>query len=212
MNDLAGRLPNRSVVAWALAFTAGLVWSGWRPHDGTVWLLEVLPGVAVAAVLAGTRPWFRFTPLVYAFLLAHIFLLFVGAHYTYAEVPAFERLSEWMGWQRNYFDKLAHFGQGFVPALVFRELFLRFRVVNGAAWRFVLVAAACLAVSAGYELFEWWVALAMGESAAAFLGTQGDPWDTQSDMAVALLGALLAQWWLAGWQDRQIRRLKGSAA
>lgn len=209
MSARGERLPNRFEAAWTLAFGAGLVWSGWQPHDATIWFLEVLPGLAAAGLLAATRPWFRFTPLVYGLLLAQIFLLFIGGHYTYAEVPLFERLSEWMGWQRNYFDKLAHFAQGFVPALVFRELFIRFRVVNGTVWRFFLVAAACLAVSAGYELFEWWVALAMGESADAFLATQGDRWDTQSDMAMALIGAVLAQWWLARPQDAQIARLTG---
>jgi len=169
--------------------------------------LEALPALAAAAILAVTYRSFRLTPLVYQLILIHCLILLVGAHYTYAEVPLFDWIQEYYQHQRNNFDKVGHFAQGFVPALVARELLIRFQVVNGRYWRDFLTVCFCLAVSAFYELIEWWVALASGEEAVAFLATQGDVWDTQSDMALALLGAMLGLWLLAAYHDRQLHEV-----
>ena len=137
----------------------------------------------------------------------HCLILFLGAHYTYAEVETFKFVRDFFGWQRNNYDKVGHFAQGFVPAIVAREVLIRHRVVNGRAWLNLFVISICLAFSALYELFEWGVAAATGDSAESFLGTQGYMWDTQSDMAMALLGACLALIFLAKLHDRQLRLL-----
>ena len=133
---------------------------------------------------------FPLTRLAYMLILGHCIILMIGGHYTYAEVPLFDYFKDIFGWTRNYYDKVGHFAQGFIPAIIVREIVIRKEIVNGAGWQFVFITAFCLGVSAFYELIEWWVALASGESAEAFLGTQGDSWDTQSDMAFALLGAM----------------------
>jgi putative membrane protein len=153
-------------------------------------------------VLAATYNSFRLTPLLYALILAHCIVLMIGGHYTYAEVPLFDNL---FGAERNNYDKIGHFFQGFVPALIAREILIRKRVVNGTAWRTLFVITICLAFSAFYELIEWWVALAVGGDAIAFLGTQGYVWDTQSDMALALLGAITALLLLSGVHDKQLK-------
>ena len=181
------------------------IWSGIQPKDLFTWMLEVAPAVIGALVLAATYHSFRLTPLLYAFILAHCVVLMVGGHYTYAEVPLFDNL---FGAQRNNYDKVGHFFQGLVPALLAREILLRRQVVNGRAWLNVIIVAICLAFSAFYELIEWWVALATGGNAEAFLGTQGYVWDTQSDMALALLGALCCLVFLSGPHDRQLDRLR----
>ena len=177
------------------------IWSAIQPKDLFTWLLEVAPAVIGALVLAATYHSFRLTPLLYALILAHCVVLMVGGHYTYAEVPLFDNL---FGAQRNNYDKVGHFFQGLVPALLAREILLRKEVVNGRAWLNVIIVAICLAFSAFYELIEWWVALATGGSAQAFLGTQGYVWDTQSDMALALLGALFCLVFLSRPHDRQL--------
>jgi putative membrane protein len=191
--------------AWITVFLAVLVWSAIRPHDYPTWLLEVAPALIGAAVLWHTRESFPLTPLVYLLILVHCIILMIGGHYTYAEVPAFDWISDLLGHQRNNYDKLGHFAQGFVPALVAREIVIRKRVFNNNAWRDFFVVCFCLAFSAFYELVEWWVALLSEEAAEAFLGTQGYIWDTQSDMALALLGAVLALLLLGHLHDRQMQ-------
>ncbi|MDD5329146.1 MAG: DUF2238 domain-containing protein [Sulfuricella sp.] len=190
--------------AWLLVFFAALSWSAVNPKDTLTWFLEVFPALLAAALLWGTRRRFRFTPLAYSLILVHCVILMVGGHYTYAEVPLFDQLKDVFGWQRNNYDKLGHFAQGFVPAIAAREILIRNAVVASGNWRFFIVSSICLAISALYELIEWAVALASGEAASAFLGTQGDIWDTQSDMAFALAGAVIAQIALGRMHDRQI--------
>ncbi len=185
------------------------VWSAVAPTDRLTWLLEVLPAALGALLLAATYQRFPLTPLLYLLILLHAIVLMVGGHYTYAQVPLFDSLGEWFGWQRNNYDKLGHFMQGFVPALIAREILIRKQVVQGAAWRNTFIISFCLALSAFYELIEWWVALFSGQAAEAFLGTQSYVWDTQSDMGWALLGALAALMCCARLHDRQLRSLQG---
>jgi putative membrane protein len=192
---------------WIAVFTAVLIWSAIEPRDYFTWFLEVLPVVIGAVVLAATYRSFRLTTLLYVCILAHCIILMVGGHYTYAEVPLFDYLKPVFGFERNNYDKLGHFAQGFVPALIARELLIRKAVVNGKAWLHFLVICFCLAFSAFYELIEWWVALASGAGAEAFLGTQGYVWDTQSDMGYALLGAIGALLLLSRYHDGQIKKL-----
>ncbi|OOY43606.1 hypothetical protein BOV91_03545, partial [Solemya velum gill symbiont] len=147
------------------------------------------------------------TPMVYLLILVHSIILMVGGHYTYAQNPLFEWLQAPMGWERNNYDKLGHLAQGFIPAMIARELLLRLKVVQGRGWLVFVVICFCLALSAFYELIEWWVALASDEAAEAFLGTQGYVWDTQSDMAWALSGAILSLLLLSRLHDRQLAQL-----
>jgi putative membrane protein len=195
------------VLPWLLIYFAVLLWSAIGPKDRFTWFLEVLPALIGVAVLAATWRRFRLTPLAYLLILIHCLILMVGGHYTYAEVPLFDWLRETTGGARNNYDKLGHFAQGFVPAMIARELLLRLEVVKGRRWMNFLVVCICLALSAFYELIEWWVALASGEGAEAFLGTQGYIWDTQSDMALALAGAILALALLSRLHDRQLAPL-----
>ena len=188
-------------------FGSCLVWSGIAPKDQLTWVLEVLPAVIGAVVLAVTYRSFRLTPLVYLLILIHCIILMVGGHYTYAEVPLFDYLGDLVGSVRNNYDKLGHFAQGFVPALIAREIIIRKNVVRGKNWQFVFVVSFCLAFSAFYELIEWWVALASGAGAEAFLGTQGYIWDTQSDMGMALLGAIIGLLCLSRLHDRQLEKI-----
>ncbi|MBA3544535.1 MAG: DUF2238 domain-containing protein [Chthoniobacterales bacterium] len=192
-----------------LLFLTALVflWSAWRPYDRVTWWLEVAPGLIGAALLILTYGHFRFTTLVYTLIALHVMLLCVGGHYTYAKVPFFDWIQPYFGWHRNYFDRLGHFMQGFVPALITRELFVRLRVVTSSGWRFFIVILICMGISALYELLEWATALISGEAATAFLGTQGDIWDTQEDMFMALIGATCALVLFSRWQDRQMRQL-----
>ncbi|MCS3903413.1 putative membrane protein [Methylohalomonas lacus] len=194
--------------AWLLVFVGVLVWSGIAPHDRITWLLEVLPAILGLLIILLTRRSFPLTPLLYWLILGHAVILMIGGHYTYARVPLFEWLQPIMGWERNNYDKLGHLAQGFVPAIIARELLLRFQVINGRYWRGFMIVCVCLALSAFYELIEWWVALLSEEAADSFLGTQGYVWDTQSDMAWALIGALLALGLLGRWHDRQLVRLE----
>jgi len=205
-------LYNAAVSIWLLIYLGVLAWSAIEPRDYFTWFLEVVPALVALPVLAVTRRRFPLTPLVYVLILCHALILMVGGHYTYAEVPLFDWLREPMGWQRNNFDKLGHLAQGLVPAMVARELLLRLNVVNGAGWRTFFIICFCLALSAFYELVEWWAALATGDSAEAFLGIQGYTWDTQSDMLYALVGALVALTFLARLHDAQLRRLAGARA
>jgi len=182
-----------------------LVWSAIEPKDLYTWILEVLPALIGLALMAWTWNSFRLTPLLYFFILLHCIVLMVGGHYTYAEVPLFDNL---FGFERNNYDKVGHFFQGFVPALLAREILVRKQVVNGNAWRNLYIVSVCLAFSAFYELIEWWVALASGEDAEAFLGTQGYAWDTQSDMGLALFGAIVSLALLSKLHDTQLDGLR----
>ncbi len=194
-------------IAWIITFFVVLVWSGIAPKDYPTWALEVSPAVIGLIVLAATYRSFPLTSLLYALILVHCIVLMVGGHYTYAEVPLFEYLKPILGFERNNFDKLGHFLQGFVPALITREILIRKAVIATARWRNFFIVCFCLAFSAFYELIEWLVAIVSGIGADAFLGTQGYVWDTQSDMAFALAGATVALALLGGIHDRQMRKL-----
>ena len=191
---------------WISLFLLVLAWSAFEPRDTVTWALEVSPAVIALIVLAATYRSFPLTPLLYWLVLAHCIVLMVGGHYTYAEGPWFEP-HDAAG--RNNFDKLGHFMQGFVPALAAREILIRLAVVPVAGWRNFFIVCFALAVSALYELIEWAVALLSKEAADAFLGTQGYAWDTQSDMAFALLGAVAALLVLGRLHDRQLRSFLG---
>ena len=189
-------------------WAAVLTWSAIRPHDYFIWFLEVVPALIGVAVLVATRRRFRFTPLTYAVILLHCVVLFVGGHYTYAEVPAFIWLKDALHQSRNNYDKVGHFMQGFAPALIAREVYQRRQIVKPGGWLAFLTVCTCMAISALYELIEWAVAVSTGEGAEAFLGTQGYVWDTQSDMLYATIGALIAVLLFGGWQNRQIAALE----
>ena len=178
----------------------------WEVHPFT-WFLETLPAMIGFVVLAATYNSFRLTSLAYAFILVHCIILMVGGHYTYAEVPLFDDIAQWMGSSRNNYDKVGHFAQGFVPALIAREILIRKAVIATPVWRNFLIVCFCLAFSAFYELIEWWVAAASGDSAEAFLGTHGYVWDTQSDMMMALIGAISSLVVLGRWHDQQLKGL-----
>ena len=192
---------------WLAIFFLVLGWSAWQPHDYPTWWLEVMPALIALLVLALTRKRFPLTHLAYWLILVHSVILMVGGHYTYAEVPVGEWVREWSGGTRNNYDKLGHLAQGFIPAIVIREILIRNSVVVVRAWLSFIVVSICLAISAFYELIDWWVALLSEEAADSFLGTQGYVWDTQSDMFLALLGAIFALFIFSGNHDRQIRRL-----
>ncbi|MEA3277512.1 MAG: DUF2238 domain-containing protein [Pseudomonadota bacterium] len=197
-------------ILWTGLFLAVFVWSAISPKDYFTWFLEVLPAVVGLVLVAATYRRFPLAPLSYTLILIHCVILMVGGHYTYAEVPLFDWLREVFGWERNNYDKLGHFAQGFVPAILAREILIRNRVVNGTRWRDFLTLCICLAISAVYEMLEWWVAVGTGESAEAFLALQGYSWDTQSDMALALVGAILALMLLSRPHDRQLERLEAT--
>jgi putative membrane protein len=186
----------------------GLVWSGIGPHDRATWLLEVAPVLIAMPLLWVTHVRFPLTPLAYALIALHAVILMLGGHYTYARVPLGDWVRDAFDLARNHYDRLGHVAQGFVPAIVAREILLRQTSLRPGAWLFTLVAATCLAISACYEFLEWWTALLVGGAAEAFLATQGDVWDTQWDMFLALCGALAAQLLLARWHDRQLARLR----
>jgi putative membrane protein len=188
---------------------AALIVSGIAPRDRTTWWLEVFPVLLGAPILLATAARFPLTPLVYTLLAMHALILMLGGHYTYAEVPLGFWVRDALGLARNHYDRLGHFAQGFVPALLVREVLLRTSPLRRGRWLFFLVTATCLALSAVYEFIEWWTALLGGQSAEAFLGTQGDVWDTQWDMFLALIGAVAAQLLLARRQDRELARVAG---
>ena len=191
---------------WLVIFFTTLVWSGVAPKDYLTWVLEVAPAVIGFFVLLATRDSFPLTRLTYFLVLFHCVVLMVGGHYTYAEVPLFDWLRDWFDLERNNYDKVGHFVQGFVPAIIAREILIRKQVVSGKGWLEFIIVSVCLAISAFYELIEWWVALMSGESAEAFLGTQGYIWDTQSDMMYALTGAIMALLLLSRWHDKELNR------
>ncbi len=183
---------------------AVLVWSAWTPRDRFTWFLEVVPVLVALPLLYLTRRRFPFTPLAYVLMTVHAVILMVGGHYTYAEMPLFNWLRDTFELARNHYDRVGHLAQGFVPAIIAREILLRASPLRPGGWLFFLVTCVCLAISACYELIEWWVAVASGDEAVAFLATQGDVWDTQWDMFLALIGAIASQLLLSKLHDRQL--------
>jgi len=198
---------NFKALIWIAIFLLVLIWSAIEPADRLTWWMEVIPAILGLGVLLMTRQRFPLTELVYFLILIHAVILMVGGHYTYAEVPVGDWLRDLAGGERNNYDKLGHLAQGFVPVMIAREIMIRNRVVAVRGWLTFLLLCIVLALSAFYELIEWWAALLSAEAADAFLGTQGYVWDTQSDMFWALSGAVLALLTLSGWHDRQIRAI-----
>lgn len=193
-------------IVLVVLFFAGLIWSAIKPHDYFTWILEVFPAIIGFIILSLTYNKFPFTKLVYILILVHCWILFIGGHYTYAEVPFFNWVRDTFSQSRNNYDKIGHFMQGFVPAMIIREIFIRKNVII-KSWRAFTIVSICLAISAFYELIEWWTSLLSGESGDSFLGTQGFIWDTQSDMLLALIGAASALLILSKFHDRQINFL-----
>lgn len=194
-------------VLWIVIYFIVLIWSAINPKDYLIWLLETGPMIAGGIILLATYKKFRLTPLSYFWLLLFFMIFAVGGHYTYAEVPLFNYIKEVCGHSRNNFDKLAHLMQGFIPAIVAREVYIRKKVFTNRGWMNFCVVCFCLALSAFYELIEWWAALISEEAAESFLGTQGYVWDTQSDMGLALLGSILALAIYSKLHDKQIEEL-----
>ena len=200
------------LLALLAATLVALVVSGWRPYDRLTWLMEVLPVLVALPLLIVTRDRYPLTTLLYVLIFLHGLVLIGGGAYTYARVPAGAWVQDWFGLARNPYDKLGHFVQGFVPALIAREILLRGAFVRGARMTAFLCVCVALAISAFYELIEWWAALSLGQGADEFLGIQGDEWDTQSDMLLALIGATVALATLSRVHDRQLRALGTSPA
>ena len=201
----SGRTRRR--VLWIV--TGGIfIWSAIRPHDYFTWILEVFPAIIGAVILAATYRRFRFTQLVYTLIALHMIILMVGGHYTYAEVPAGNWIRDYFDLSRNHYDRVGHFAQGFVPAMIAREVLLRLNVVRRGGWLSVFVISLCLAFSALYELVEWTVSALTGSAGDAFLGTQGDVFDTQKDMGMALVGSITALLLLSKLHDGQLQRIK----
>ena len=209
MTITAARQSGSAMPAALLAATmAALAASGWQPYDRVTWLMEVAPVLVAVPLLVATRGSYPLSTLLYVLVFVHGLVLMLGGAYTYARVPAGFWIQDLFALSRNPYDKLGHFMQGFVPALVAREVLLRGGyLARGRMLAFLCICVA-LAISATYELIEWWAALALGQGADEFLGTQGDPWDTQSDMFMALIGASTAMLLLPGVHDRSLRRLR----
>ncbi len=204
---------DRRLIWFCVLLIPVLGWSVVRPHDYFTWFLEVVPVLIGVPLMLVMQKRFPFSTLLLILLWLHSVVLIVGGHYTYALVPLGEWAKEWFGWTRNNYDKIGHFAQGFVPAILTREILLRTSPLRDrgdgqpSRWLGFLVVSGCLAFSACYELFEWLTAVTSGEAAEAFLGTQGDPWDTQTDMAMALVGAVCALVVLARWHDRSLAKM-----
>ena len=198
---------NPKVLVWIAVFLSVLIWSAIEPADRLTWWMEVIPALLGFVLLWMTRKRFVMTELVYFLILIHAVILMIGGHYTYAEVPAGDWLRELTGGGRNNYDKLGHLAQGFIPVMIAREIMIRNQVVAVKGWLTFLLLCVVLALSAFYELIEWWAALLSEEAAEAFLGTQGYIWDTQSDMLWALCGGVLALLTLSKWHDRQIAQI-----
>jgi putative membrane protein len=193
---------------WLSIYTLVLIWSAIDPKDQFTWFLEVAPAMIGMLILALSYKRFRLTPLLYTLILIHMVILMVGGHYTYAEVPLFDIIKEMFDQTRNNYDKVGHLAQGFIPAILARELLIRKEVVTASKiWLNYIILSIILGFSAFYELIEWWVALTSGESAEAFLGTQGYVWDTQSDMGYALLGGIIALLLLSKYHDTQLSKI-----
>ncbi len=192
---------------YLLIFFSFLLWSGINPKDQFTWFLEVLPAIIGIIILMITYKNFKLTTLVYSLILVHCIILMIGGHYTYAQVPFFDLIKEVFNQDRNNYDKVGHFAQGFIPAMIAREILIRKNVIPNSVWRNFFIVCFCLAFSAFYELIEWWVAIFSGEDAEAFLGTQGYVWDTQSDMGLALLGSIVALILLSKYHDKQLKSI-----
>jgi len=205
---IPGHGANRNLLVLFGAWAVALAWSGYAPFDRATWLLEVAPALIAAAVLWATRARYRPTTLLMMLVLVHGVILMVGGKYTYAHVPLGFWMQDWFGWSRNDYDKIGHFAQGFVPAVAARELLIRVFELRSRRLIAFLAVAICLGISSAYELIEWAAALAMGQGADEFLGTQGNPWDTQEDMFMALVGAVVALLTITRWHDRQIATLE----
>jgi putative membrane protein len=199
---------DRQLLAMGLAVLAALIVSGIKPYDRVTWILEVAPVLIALPVLFLTRVRFPLTPLLYAVICVHCLVLVLGGAYTYARVPPGFWLQDLFDLSRNPYDKIGHFMQGVTPALLAREIFMRGGHLSGAKMAAFLAVCVALAVSAVYEMIEWWAALALGQGADEFLGTQGDHWDTQSDMFLAMLGAVAALALFSRLQDRQMQALR----
>lgn len=197
-----------AALIWTALFFIVFIWSAINPKDYPTWLLEVAPALIGFFALAITRKKFPLTALSYYLILIHCWILFVGGHYTYAEVPLFGTIGDMLDHSRNNFDKVGHFAQGFVPAIICRELIIRLKIIESPTYTHFFTICFCLAFSAFYELLEWWVALLSDDAAEAFLGTQGYIWDTQSDMAWALTGACCALLLLRNFHNKQLKTIK----
>lgn len=195
-------------IAWLSVFFIVFFWSVIDPKDYFIWFLEVFPVIIGFGVIVYTYNRFRLTDLTYFLILIHCIILMIGGHYTYSEVPLFNWIKDTFELSRNNYDKVGHLAQGFMPAIIAKEIFIRKSVIKNGKWLNFLVVCVCLAISAFYELIEWWVAELSGSDADAFLATQGYVWDTQSDMALALLGAILALLFLSKPLNDQIKKIK----
>ena len=197
----------RTLSVFAALLLGILVYSGLAPYDRMTWALEVFPAAVALVLMVATYRRFPLTTLLYVCIFVHCLVLILGGVYTYARVPLGFQIADLLHLERNPFDKIGHFFQGFVPALVTREILIRGAFVNGRRMRDFLITCVVLAISAFYELIEWWVAVLAGQGADEFLGTQGYAWDTQSDMLLALIGAVVALAFFSSWHDRQLARL-----
>ena len=192
---------------WLFIYFTVFIWSLINPKDLFTWFLEVFPAIIALIVLAISYKKFKLTPLIYWLILIHCIILMVGGHYTYAQVPLFDFFKELLQQDRNNYDKIGHLAQGFIPAMVTREIIIRKNIIPIESWRNFFIVCFCLAFSAFYELIEWWVAILSNEASNDFLGTQGYIWDTQSDMAWALFGAILALMFLRKYHDKQLKKI-----
>ena len=197
---------NKTIILLLILFFAVLIWSAVNHFDYFTWFLEAIPAILGVTILAFTYNRFKFTNMTYIFVFIHCCILLVGAKYTYAEVPLFNYIQEYFGHARNNYDKIGHFAQGFIPALVTRELIIKLNVLNKRSWLTFIIISICLSISAVYELFEWFVAYLTGQSAEDFLGTQGYEWDAQSDMLLAALGAICMLLFLSKVHDKAIKK------
>ncbi len=197
---------NRYHILLLILYAVALLWSAIQPKEYFTWILEVFPSLIAIVVIIATYKRFPLTDLAYTLFLIHSSILFVGGHYTYAEVPLFDWIRDTFHQSRNNYDTVGHFAQGFIPAIIAREIFIRKNVIPSRCWMNFLIVSVCLALSAVYEFIEWFVAVNIGDSAEAFLGTQGYVWDTQSDMLFATVGAMTALFVLSRFHDRQLAR------
>lgn len=193
-------------VTLAITFLV-FVWSAVNPHDYFTWFLEVVPALLALAILVATYKRFRFTDFIYILICFHAMILMVGGHYTYAEMPAGNWLRDFFGLARNHYDRLGHFAQGFIPALIANELVIRKNIISRRGWRHFFIIFTILGFSAFYEFFEWWMALLTGDAATAFLGTQGDVWDTQWDMFMCFTGSIIAILGFAGFHEKKLMKI-----
>jgi putative membrane protein len=201
-NSSSSKVLKITIVTMVLVF----IWSGIKPHDYFTWFLEVLPAIIAFAVLAITRKKFRFSNFVYILICFHAMVLMIGGHTTYAEMPLFNWIRDTFDLARNYYDRLGHFVQGFVPSLIVYEIVLRKNIIPNKSWRKLFIIFAILGSSAFYEFFEWGMAVTTGDSATAFLGTQGDVWDTQWDMFMCLIGSIVALFALSGFHEKHLKK------